>query len=130
VRGHRPGHRFPSPEEGVGALLDAGAPRGGPFSYGLTRVDDVPAVLRARAGAGLHTIVNETVDVERPGTVALGHGPALALLGTVYGFTPDLEDRPGERVEFSIHPLVAGVRQTHTVLWELEPSRLVESSRR
>jgi hypothetical protein len=160
LRGLRPGHRFPNPEEGVGALLalsaggsvnvrsfQAGAPRGGPFTYGLTRRDDVLAVLRARAGAGLHTIANETVDVgdggvsgvamggvvefapgdtpravERPGTVALGHDAALALLGTVYGFTPDLDDRPGERVEFSIHPLVAGVRQTHTILWELEPA--------
>ena len=107
--------------------------------------DDVLATLRARAGEGLHTIANETVDVddggvsgvalgglvefapgdtprsvERPGTVALAHDDALALLGTVYGFTPDLDSRPGERVEFSIHPLVAGVRQTHTIVWEAE----------
>ena len=160
LRGHRPDHRFATPSDGVGALLAlsaggsvnvrsfrAGAPRGGPFTYGLSRRDDVLAVLRARAGAGLHTIANETVDVddggvsgvalggtvefapgdtpravERPGTVALGHDATLALLGTVYGFTPDLEDRPGERVEFSVHPLAAGVRQTHTILWEAEPA--------
>ena len=92
----------------------AGAPKGGPFSYGLTRRDDVLAVLRARAGEGLHTIVNETIDVgdggvsgvalgglvefapgatprsvEQPGTVALGHDAALRLLATVYGFTPE-----------------------------------------
>jgi hypothetical protein len=168
LRGHRPGHRFASPEEGVGALLalsaggsvnvrsfQAGAPRGGPFTYGLTRRDDVLTVLRARAGAGLHTIANETVDVadggvsgvamggvvefapgdtpravERPGTVALGHDDAMALLAAVYGFRPDLDDRPGERVEFSIHPLVAGVRQTHTILWELEPADPVALGRR
>jgi hypothetical protein len=160
LRGHPPDHRFATPSDGVEALLalsaggsvnvrsfQAGAPRGGPFTYGLTRRDDVLAVLSARAGAGLHTIANETVDVddggvsgvaqggtvefapgdtprsvERPGTVALGHRAALALLGTVYGFTPDLDDRPGERVEFSVHPLVAGVRQTHTILWEAEPA--------
>jgi hypothetical protein len=160
VRGHPPDHRFATPGDGVDALLalsaggsvnvrsfQAGAPRGGPFTYGLTRRDDVLAVLRARAAAGLHTIANETVDiddggvsgvalggmvefapgdtprsVERPGTVALGHGAALALLRTVYGFTPDLDDRPGERVEFSVHPLVAGVRQTHTILWETGPA--------
>ena len=158
LRGHRPGHRFATPEEAVGALLAlasagsvnvrsfrAGASKGGPFSYGLTRRDDVLAVLRARAANGLHTIANETVDVhdggvsgvalgglvefapgdtprsvESPGTVALGHDHAMAMLGTVYGFTPDLEDRPGERVEFSIHPLAAGVRQTHTIFWERE----------
>jgi hypothetical protein len=168
LRGHRPGHRFATPEEGIGALLArstggsvnvrsfrAGTPKGGPFTYGLTRRDHVLAVLRARGGAGLHTIANETVDVgdggvsgvalggmvefapgdtprsvERPGTVALGHGAALALLRTVYGFTPDLEGRPGERVEFSIHPLVAGVRQTHTILWELEPADPVALGRR
>ena len=45
----------------------------------------------------------------------------MALLGTVYGFTPDLDGRPGERVEFSLHPLAAGVRQTHTIVWEREP---------
>ena len=159
LRGQVPDHRFATPAEAVGALLAlapagsvnvrsfrAGAPRGGPFSYGLTRLDDVLAVLRARAGEGLHTIVNEAVDVndggvsgvaqgglvefapgdtprsvESPGTVALAHDQAMALLGTVYGFTPDLDGRPGERVEFSLHPLAAGVRQTHTIVWEREP---------
>jgi hypothetical protein len=158
VRGHPPDHRFAGAAAAVETLLArsaagsvnvrsfrAGAPKGGPFSYGLTRRDDVLAVLGARAAEGLHTIVNETVDVhdggvsgvalgglvefapgdtpravERPGTTALGHDHALALLGTVYGFTPELEATPGERVEFSIHPLVAGLRQTHTILWEVE----------
>ena len=59
-------------------------------------------------------------SVESPGTAALGHDHAMALLRTVYGFTPGLDGRPGERVEFSIHPLAAGVRQAHTILWERE----------
>ncbi|HEX2373697.1 MAG TPA: hypothetical protein VHO93_06920 [Actinomycetota bacterium] len=168
LRGHPPGHRFGTAGDAVGALLalapsgsvnvrsfQAGAPRGGPFSYGLTRRDDVLAVLRARAGEGLHTIANETVDVrdggvsgvalgglvefapgdtprsvERAGTVALGHDAALRLLGTVYGFTPEVEGRLDHRDEFSIHPLVAGVRQTHTVLWEREPVEPVALTRR
>jgi hypothetical protein len=159
LRGHPPDHRFGSAAEAVGTLLAlapagsvnvrsfaAGTARGGPFSYGLTRRNDVLAVLRARATDGLHTIANETLAVddggvsgvamgglvefapgdtpravERPGTVALGHGQAMALLGTVYGFAPELDDRPGQRVEFSLHPLAAGVRQTHTVVWEVEP---------
>jgi hypothetical protein len=165
LRGHAPDQRFATPAEAVATLLAlapagsvnvrsfrAGAPRGGPFSYGLTGRDDVLAALHARAGEGLHTIVNETVDVsdggvsgvaegglvefapgdtprsvESPGTVALAHDQAMALLGTVYGFTPDLDAHPGERVEFSLHPLAAGVRQTHTVIWErerVEPARL------
>ncbi len=159
LRGHPPGHRFATAEEAVGALLAlapagsvnvrsflAGAPKGGPFSYGLTRRDDVLAVLRARAADGLHTIANETVDVARrrrlrgragrAGRVRpRGHAPFGraarhrrprprpghgACCATVYGFTPDLDGRPGERVEFSLHPLVAGVRQTHTIVWERE----------
>ncbi|HEV3495057.1 MAG TPA: hypothetical protein VHA34_01775, partial [Actinomycetes bacterium] len=160
LRGHAPDQRFATPAAAVGALLAqapagavnvrsfrAGTSRGGPFSYGLTRRDDVLAILGARAGDGLYTIVNETVDihdggvsgvaqggvvefapgdtprsVESPGTVALAHGRAMALLSTVYGFTPDLDGSPGERVEFSLHPLAAGVRQTHTIVWEREPA--------
>ncbi|HWC41427.1 MAG TPA: hypothetical protein VHK02_05520 [Actinomycetota bacterium] len=168
VRGHPPGHRFPDPAAAVGALLAAapagsvnvrsfraGAAKGGPFSYGLGRRDVILAVLTARAGEGLHTIANETLDVddggvsgvalgglvefapgdtpravERPGTVALGHDAALRLLGTVYGFRPELAASPGERVEFSIHPLVAGFRRTHTVLWEREPAGRIALARR
>jgi len=126
VRGHPPGHRFTDAAEAVGVLLAlagsgsvnvrsfaAGSPKGGPFTYGLTRRDDVLATLAARAGDCLHAIVNETLDVddggvsgvalgglvefapgdtprsvERPGTVALALDHAMALLGAVYGFTP------------------------------------------
>ena len=168
VHGHPPDHRFPGPAAAVEALLAAapagsvnvrsfraGAATGGPFTYGLTRTGDVLAVLASRAGEGLHTIANETIDVddggvsgvalgglvefapgdtpravERPGTVALGHDAALRLLGTVYGFAPELDPSPGERVEFSIHPLVAGFRRTHTVLWEREPAGPVALARR
>jgi hypothetical protein len=168
LRGHRPDHRFGDAAEAIGALLElssggsvnvrsfrAGASKGGPFSYGLTRRDDVLAVLSARAAEGLHTIANETVDVddggvsgvalgglvefapgdtprsvERPGTAALPHAAAMALLETVYGFRPELAGTPGERVEFSIHPLAAGVRRTHTILWEQEPAPPVALRRR
>jgi hypothetical protein len=168
LRGLRPAHRFAGAAEAVGALLErsdagsvnvrsfrAGAPKGGPFSYGLARRDHVLAVLTARAAEGLHTIVNETVDVgdggvsgvalgglvefapgdtpravERPGTVALPHDAAMALLATVYGFRPELTPAPGERVEFSVHPLPAGARRTHTILWEREPAPAVAVARR
>jgi hypothetical protein len=44
------------------------------------------------------------------------------MLRTIYGFEPDLSYPPRARVEFSIHPLRRGVRQAHTIIWELEIS--------
>jgi hypothetical protein len=44
----------------------------------------------------------------------------LKLLRIVYGFKPELEFTRNYRVEFSIHPLRCGWRNTHTILWELE----------
>jgi len=168
VLGYRPNHRFPTPINAVDTLLSsaisgsvnvrsfmAGAPKGGPLSYGLRNHDDVISILRQRTAEGLYTIVNETIDVddggvsgvalggiiefapgdtpravEKAGTLGLGHDAALRLLSTVYGFTPDLDYKPDERVEFSIHPLVAGVRQTHTIIWEKEQVGSLELSPR
>ena len=168
LRGYPLRHRFAGAEEAVGSLLDrsaagsvnvrtftAVAPKGGPFTYGLTRREEVMAVLRAHATNGLYAIVNETIDVddggvsgvalggvvefapgdtprtvEQPGTVALPYDTALRLLRTVYRFTPDLDGKLDERVELSIHPLLVGVRQTHTLVWEQEPVEAVELSRR
>jgi hypothetical protein len=132
----------------------AGSPKEGPFTYGLTRRGDVLAALRAHAANGLYAIVNETIDVndggvsgvalggvvefapgdtpravEKPGTVALGHDAALRLLRTVYGFTPDLDGKLDQRVEFSIHPLPVGVRETHTIVWEQEADAPIELTR-
>src|SRR5215218_5836578 len=168
VAGHQPGHRFADPATAVGALLAAaparsvnvrsfrpGAAKGGPFTYGLTRGDDVLAVLRARAGDGLHTIANETIDVDDGGVSGVAwagwsssppatprgrwSGRARSPSATTMpsgcsrpctGFRPDLDAASGERVEFSIHPLAAGFRRTHTVLWEREPAGPVALARR
>jgi hypothetical protein len=131
----------------------AGGSKGGPFKYGNRDRDEALAVVRHYARAGLYTIVNETIDVEdggvsgvalggvvefapgdtpraveEAGTVALGHGAALRLLATIYGFAPELDFKPDERVEFSIHPLAVGVRRTHTIVWERERVIPVEVS--
>jgi len=46
---------------------------------------------------------------------------ALSLLETVYGFHPDLSHyQSSQRVEFSIHPLRKGMRNEHTIVWEVE----------
>lgn len=116
------------------------------FLYGLISQHQVVDEVSRLASLGLFTIINETVDVndggvsgvvlgnliefapgdtprcvEKPGTLALPRSSGLALLETVYGFTPDLSHYTlRERVEFSIHPLRRGVRNNHTIVWEVE----------
>lgn len=124
---------------------DPSAGKGYAFHYGLTSVDEAAALVRHHADAGLYTIVNETVPVEdggvsgvalggwlefspddtprcveRPGTVGLPHAQGVTLLETVYGFRPDLDVALDERLEWSLHPRRVGLRQRHTVVWELE----------
>jgi len=64
--------------------------------------------------------------VEKPGTVSLSRDMGLHVLKTVYGFQVDLPYPSQVRVEFSIHPLRRGVRQAHTIVWELETSSNVK----
>lgn len=121
------------------------SPRSREFVYGLTDVEAVVSTVDRLTSEGLHTIVNETVDihdggvsgvcqggvlefapddtprcVEKEGVASLPFGLGMRLLETVYGFRPDL-DEDGGRVEFSIHPRPRGWRRTHTLLWEREP---------
>jgi hypothetical protein len=119
--------------------------QGNPFHYGIKSPAEAAALVRALATEGYHTIVNETVDVddggvsgvaqggivefapgdtpravEKPGVASLPRPPAMALFEQVYGFRPELPADPGDRVEFSLHPLRVGYRHSHTLLWELE----------
>ncbi len=157
ILGVRPNAAFASPSEAVELLLERSAersvnvrsytpesPRSREFVYGLTDVASVLETLSRLTAQGLHTIVNETVDisdggvsgvaqsgviefapddtprcVEKPGVASLPLEMGLALLETVYGFRPDLGPSGG-RVEFSIHPRPRGWRATHTLLWERE----------
>jgi hypothetical protein len=119
--------------------------QGNPFHYGIKSAGEAAALVRSLAAEGYHTIVNETVDVddggvsgvaqggiiefapgdtpravEKPGVASLPRPLALRLFETVYGFRPELPEDPGQRVEFSLHPLRVGYRHSHTLLWELE----------
>jgi hypothetical protein len=125
--------------------FDPSKPKGSQFIYGLRRSEDVLLSLRSLAGNGLYTIVNETIDihdggvsgvalgavvefapddtprcVELPGTLALERTTAMRALEIVYGFRPALDFDEHHRVEFSLHPLRVGVRQEHTIIWEIE----------
>ncbi|MGH7931261.1 MAG: hypothetical protein ACREQV_26115, partial [Candidatus Binatia bacterium] len=76
------------------------------------------------SGVALGTLIEFAPEdtpraVERPGTAALERTLASRLLETVYGFRPSLPGTTDQRVEFSIHPIGVGYRETHTVLWEI-----------
>jgi hypothetical protein len=120
-------------------------PKSKPFDYGLKTVDDVMASLTARSNEGLHTILNETVDindggvsgvafgqviefaphdtprcVEKPGTAQFTRAMGADIIRKVYGFYPTLAADAGTRLEFSIHPLRHGALDDHTIIWEAE----------
>lgn len=158
VRGYPANTPFEGVRTGIAAVFDGSAdhsvnirsfapedPKSREFVYGLTNIDDAERVVRRLAADGLHTIVNETIDVhdggvsgvilgdvlefapedtprcvEQPGTASLPRDLGIRLLRAVYGFTPVLSFPESTRVEFSIHPLRRGVRQEHTVVWETE----------
>lgn len=121
-------------------------PKSREFVYGVRSAAEAARHIRRLAGEGLYTIANETIDVhdggvsgvifgdllefapgdtprcvEKPGTVAFPRAQGLRVLETVYGFRPALDFDPSVRVEFSLHPLRRGVRQDHTIVWEMEP---------
>jgi hypothetical protein len=120
-------------------------PQGQEFIYGITEAEEASRNIRRLAEEGLHTIVNETIDiadggvsgvrhwhviefapgdtpraVEKPGTLALSADVARDVLETVYGFSLELDFARDERVEFSLHPRLCGYRREHIIIWEVE----------
>jgi hypothetical protein len=158
TKGNAQNHEFESQESAAQYLLsntteqsvnvrsfDPADPKSKPFDYGLTSIDDVLASLNARRNEGLHTILNETVDiddggvsgvafgnviefsphdtprcVEKPGTVQFTRAMGSEVIKKVYGFSPTLAADADTRLEFSIHPLRHGYRDAHTIIWEAE----------
>lgn len=149
---------FPDIQSAIEALLNKSSdgkinvrsylpedPRSREFIYALTSVGSACSAVKRLSLEGLHTIVNETVDVsdggvsgviqgeiiefspddtprcvEKPGVLSMPFGLGMALLEKVYGFRPDLEQSQEERTEFSIHPNAQGWKGTNTLLWEHE----------
>ncbi len=119
--------------------------KGGEFTYGVRKKGEVTELLSRLAANGMYTLVNETVNVldggvsgvvfgnliefapedtprcvEKPGTAGLPRDLGIRLLKNIYHFQPELDFKPGLRVEFSLHPLKRGYRNEHTIIWELE----------
>lgn len=159
IAGWSPNALFQSVEEALTNLLGASpegrinirsyepsSPKSREFVYGIETVEEAVQNVRRLAALGLHTIANETIDVndggvsgvalgdliefapgdtpravEKPGVCRFPREQGLAVLQRVYGFAAAL---PGIawRTEFSIHPLPRGYQRSSTVLWELEPT--------
>ncbi|TGP87558.1 hypothetical protein EN856_29730 [Mesorhizobium sp. M8A.F.Ca.ET.213.01.1.1] len=166
VLGEQPNHVFSGVAEAANILLERSvdssvnvrsftpeSPLSREFIYGLARVDDVVDAVTRLTREGLHTIINETIDihdggvsgvvlggliefspddtpraVEKSGTASLPIGWGLRLLATVYGFEPDLAVPEDVRLEFSLHPRPRGWRHTHTLGWEIAEHRGLDLS--
>jgi hypothetical protein len=127
-------------------------PQSREFIYGLTDVSAAVAAVERLTAQGLHTIVNETVDVsdggvsgvlmgnvlefapddtprcvEKPGVASLPRGWGRELLSTVYGFPVELPVPMASRIEFSLHPRPRGWQQTNILTWEFAEQGHVEA---
>lgn len=121
------------------------SPQSHEFIYGIKSVDRAEAEVRRLIASGLHVISNETIDVrdggvsgvvqgdiiefspddtprcvEKPGVASIRRDWGMSILTAAYGFTPDLNVPGVARLEFSIHPIRRGWRNTQTIGWELE----------
>ena len=125
--------------------FDPAQPKGCPFKYGCTSVQEVVEQIRFNASEGRFSIINEKIDindggvsgvmmgniievtpgdtpkgVDKPGVCRFTKRMGLHVLKTIYGFVPDLDYPETTRVEFSIHPIRRGIKMSNTIIWELE----------
>ena len=122
-----------------------GSPKGNPFKYGLTRVDDVLQAVRAFAEMDFYCIINETISindggvsgvtlggiaefapddtprvVEKSETASLPAPMAQRVLSTIYHSDLLIPFDQSKRIEFSVHPNRVGHRAEHVIVWEVE----------
>lgn len=165
VAGHSPNAAFTDLKAAVEALLRTSPdksvnvrsyepfdPQSREFIYGIKSAGDAAAAVERLTAEGLHTIVNETVDindggvsgvlmgnvlefapddtprcVEKPGTASLPRGWGRELLSTVYRFPVELAVPIASRLEFSIHPRPRGWQRTNILTWEFSEQAHVEA---
>jgi len=120
-------------------------PKGTSLIFDLGSVSEVMRCLDEAFEKGYHVIVNESISihdggvsgvvfggviefspgdtpkcVDKPGACRLPVGMGVMLLEEVYKFPIRLNPRPGERIEFSLHPKKVGYAHDHIIFWELE----------
>ncbi|HMG47895.1 MAG TPA: hypothetical protein VK614_10595 [Allosphingosinicella sp.] len=158
-------YRFHTPAEAIEAVVarsvdgtinvrsfEPSNARSREFIYGIADPQLALGHVERLTKEGLHTIVNETVDihdggvsgvlmgnvlefapdatprcVEEPGTASLPRGWGRELLSTVYRFPIELAVPLGSRLEFSLHPKPRGWKQTNILVWEFEEHPHVEA---
>lgn len=159
VIGEQPNHQFDSEHTAITALLARTKEgkvnvrsfhpldsKSKPFITDIDRVDDAQAITAQRRSEGLHTIINEGIQldggqisgvafgnviefapndtprcVEKLGTVQYTREFGSRIIHTVYGVLPTLPGTPDDRVEFSVYPTRRGYLDDHTVVWEISP---------
>jgi hypothetical protein len=90
IAGHEPNELFLDPRAAVDALLACSSkgkvnvrsfmpddPRSREFVYGLPTTDEAVATLRRLTAEGLHTIVNETIDISDGGVSGVVQGDTI-----------------------------------------------------
>ena len=105
IAGHEPNQLFLDPFEAIETLLAASAdqsvnvrsylpsdPRSREFVYGLVSAREAFDTVRRLTGEGLHTIVNETVDVSDGGVSGVLQGQTLEFSPDD---TPRCVEKPG-----------------------------------
>ena len=165
LAGRTPNVAFPNVRTAIESLLytsteksvnvrsyEPSSPQSREFIYGLTSVPDAVAAVERLTREGLHTIVNETIDVhdggvsgvlmgdilefapddtprcvEKPGTASLPRGWGRELLSTVYGIPVELDAPLASRLEFSIHPGPRGWRKSNILAWEFSEQIYVDA---
>lgn len=123
--------------------------RGMKMVKGLRDADQVVDVVRDRSSKGIYTIVNESINimdggvsgvilgdviefspdatpkcVDEDGICTVPRRIGMNILERTYGFRPALHYDEGLRVEFSIHPQKRGLKNDHTIIWEMEIASL------
>lgn len=168
IAGQEPNVSFRSVKRAIEALLQSSPdksvnvrsyepynPMSREFIYGIRTADEAAAAVERLTSEGLHTIVNETVDihdggasgvlmgnvlefspddtprcVEKPGTASLPRGWGRELLSSVYRFPVELAVPFASRLEFSLHPRLRGWKQTNILVWEFSERPHVEAKPR
>ncbi len=128
------------------------SPQSREFIYGIRSAREAVLAVERLSEEGLHTIVNETIDVhdggvsgvlmgniiefspddtprcvEKPGTALLPREFGVEVLSTVYGLKVELDTPIDSRLEFSLHPKPCGWRNSNILAWEYSSQKPIDS---